>query len=59
MSRIKKLRLLSGMTQEAMAKELSISQSHLSLLERNKREITPDINRKLEELFSFSVKFMD
>ncbi|MEC1726941.1 helix-turn-helix transcriptional regulator [Schinkia azotoformans] len=59
MSRIKKLRLLSGMTQEILAEKLEISQSHLSLLERNKREITPEINRKLEDLFSLSVKFMD
>lgn len=59
MSKLKKLRLLSEMTQEELAEKLKLSQSYLSLLERNQREITPEVNRKIEEIFSLSVKFID
>jgi transcriptional regulator with XRE-family HTH domain len=59
MSKLKKLRLLSEMTQEELAGKLNVSQGYLSLLERNQREITPEIFRKIEEIFSLSAKFID
>ncbi|WML46519.1 helix-turn-helix transcriptional regulator [Neobacillus sp. PS3-40] len=59
MSKIKKLRVLSEMTQEQLAEQLGVSQSYLSLLERNQRDISPEVNRRIEEIFSFSVKFID
>jgi transcriptional regulator with XRE-family HTH domain len=59
MSKLRKMRLLSEMSQGRLAEILGISQSYLSLLERNQREITPDLNRKIEEVFYLSAKFID
>lgn len=56
MSKIKKMRLLNEMTQEQLAEKLGVSQSYLSLMERKKREITPDIDKKIIEIFGCSVK---
>jgi transcriptional regulator with XRE-family HTH domain len=58
-NKLKKLRLLSGLTQERLSEMLQISQPYLSMLERNKCEITPNLNRKINEIFGVSVKFID
>jgi transcriptional regulator with XRE-family HTH domain len=50
MSQIKMFRLLAGISQEKLAEQLGISQSYLSLLERNKKVITPEVNRKIESV---------
>ncbi|MFP5111849.1 helix-turn-helix domain-containing protein [Bacillaceae bacterium C204] len=57
MSSIKKLRILSDLSQGELAERLGISQSYLSLLEREKRPVTKEINEKLEQCFGFSLKF--
>ncbi|WP_219621308.1 helix-turn-helix domain-containing protein [Neobacillus cucumis] len=59
MSKLKKLRLLSNMSQHQLSVLLQISQSYLSLLEREKRDITPELNKKIEEVFGYSIKFID
>lgn len=59
LSKLKKLRVLSGLNQKQLSEMLQISQSYLSLLERGKREITPEIDKRIEEIFGLSVKFID
>lgn len=58
MSKLRKLRVLNNMTQEDLSERLNISQSYLSLLERDKREINEDLNKKLEDIFGISIKFL-
>ncbi|MEH6957766.1 helix-turn-helix domain-containing protein [Neobacillus drentensis] len=57
MSTIRRLRLLSNMSQGQLAQKLNISQAYLSLLERDKAPVTPAIAKKLDEVFGFSIKF--
>ncbi|WP_412992781.1 helix-turn-helix transcriptional regulator [Neobacillus sp. 3P2-tot-E-2] len=59
MSPIKKLRFFAELSQGSLASRLGISQSYLSYLERGKRPITPEISKKIEEVFGFSIKFID
>jgi XRE family transcriptional regulator, fatty acid utilization regulator len=59
LSPIKKLRLLSELSQGELADRLQISQSYLSLLERDKRPVTSEISKKIEDVFGFSVKFFN
>lgn len=53
-SNLKKVRLLSEMTQEEFCKMLGVSQSYLSLLERGKREPTKEIETKINEVLKVS-----
>ncbi len=52
LSGIKKIRVLNGVTQQQLSNLLNVSQSYLSLLERDKREINEDIKMKIEEIFN-------
>lgn len=52
MSKLKKLRLISSYSQAEIAKILSISQSYLSLLEREKVIPSPELQQKMDRLFS-------
>lgn len=59
MSKIKKLRILSGLTQVQMARKLDISQSLYSLIENGKRKPSKEIAEKIEKMFGVSMLFID
>lgn len=59
LSQLKLMRVINNLTQEQLAQLLGISQAYCSLLERNKRELTPELNKKIEEVFKLSFKFID
>ncbi|MCM3394838.1 MULTISPECIES: helix-turn-helix domain-containing protein [Cytobacillus] len=50
-SKLRRMRVLNGMTQEHLSLLLGVSQSYLSLLERGQKEITPEINHKIRDIF--------
>jgi len=54
--RIKRLRRDHGLTQQAMAEMLGISDSYLALIEGNRRPLTAGLILKLAELFDFDVR---
>lgn len=58
-SKIKKLRILSGLTQVQMARKLDISQSLYSLIENGKRKPSKEIAEKIEKMFGVSMLFID
>ncbi|MCP3922849.1 MAG: helix-turn-helix domain-containing protein [Desulfobacterales bacterium] len=44
-----------GLTQEQLANKIGLSRNHISSIERNKKEITQDIAKKLSKLFKTSI----
>lgn len=50
-SKLKKLRVCNDMSQGELAGLLEISQSYLSLLERDQRAISPKIMKRIDEVF--------
>lgn len=54
--RVKRLRRDSGLTQQAMAEMLGISDSYLALIEGNRRPLTAGLILKLAELFDFDIR---
>ena len=54
--RIKRLRRDNGLTQQAMAEMLGISDSYLALIEGNRRPLTAGLIVKLAELFDFDIR---
>lgn len=54
--RIKRLRRDQGLTQQAMADMLGISDSYLALIEGNRRPLTAGLILRLAELFDFDVR---
>ncbi|MEC1780055.1 helix-turn-helix transcriptional regulator [Schinkia azotoformans] len=59
MSKIKKLRILNEITQERLAEMVGVSQSYLSLLERNKVAIPEELDKKFEAVFKESFEIID
>lgn len=54
--RVKRLRRDHGLTQQAMAEMLAISDSYLALIEGNRRPLTAGLILRLAELFDFDVR---
>ncbi len=53
---LKGLRMREELTQEEMAKRLSIPQSHLSAMEKGKRPITLSMAKRIEDAFGMGYK---
>ena len=49
--RIRRLRREFGLTQTAMADDLSISSSYLNLIERNQRPLTVQLLLRLDDIY--------
>lgn len=54
--RVKRLRRDQGLTQQAMAEMLGISDSYLALIEGNRRPLTAGLILRLAEMFDFDVR---
>ena len=58
-SKLKKLRVCNDMSQGELAGLLEISQSYLSLLERDQRAISPKIMKRIDEVFGEHESLVD
>ncbi len=54
--RLRRLRRELGLTQSAMAEELSVSPSYINLIERNQRPLTADLLLSLAETYSLDIQ---
>ena len=54
--RIRRLRREFGLTQTAMADDLSISSSYLNLIERNQRPLTVQLLLRLDDIYDVDLK---
>ncbi|MAF94595.1 MAG: XRE family transcriptional regulator [Rhodospirillaceae bacterium] len=54
--RIRRLRRELGLTQKAMADDLSISSSYLNLIERNQRPLTVQLLLRLDDIYDVDLK---
>jgi putative transcriptional regulator len=59
MSRIKKIRILLGMTQKEVAEKIGITQAMYSYIENGKKMPSKKTAKKIEELFGISLFFVD
>jgi transcriptional regulator with XRE-family HTH domain len=59
MTKLKKIRLLLGMTQKEVAKKLGITQAMYCYIENGKRNPSPQLAKKIEKLFGLSMLFND
>lgn len=59
MSKIKKIRILLGMTQKEVAENIGITQAMYSYIENGKKKPSKNVAKKIEELFGVSLFFMD
>ncbi|MEC1768304.1 helix-turn-helix transcriptional regulator [Schinkia azotoformans] len=59
MSKLKRLRILSDMSQEELAEKLNVSQAYLSMIENGKRKPSKQVQQKIDEVFDLSLKFID
>jgi len=53
--RVRRLRLSLGLTQTAMAKQLSISTSYLNLIERNQRPVSAKVLLRMAETYAIDI----
>lgn len=59
MNKIKKVRIMMGMTQKDVAKQIGITQAMYSMIENEKRKPSKKTAAKIEELFGVSLFFVD
>ncbi|MBE2926583.1 helix-turn-helix transcriptional regulator [Anoxybacillus flavithermus] len=59
MNKIKKVRILMGMTQKDVAKQIGITQAMYSMIENEKRKPSKETAAKIEEMFGVSLFFVD
>ncbi|MGG3210962.1 helix-turn-helix transcriptional regulator [Geobacillus stearothermophilus] len=59
MNKIKKIRILMGMTQKDVAEKIGVTQAMYSMIENGKRKPGKKTAAKIEELFGISLFFVD
>ncbi|MGG3919940.1 helix-turn-helix transcriptional regulator [Parageobacillus thermoglucosidasius] len=59
MNKIKKVRILLGMTQKDVAKQIGVTQAMYSMIENGKRKPSKKTAARIEELFGISLFFVD
>ncbi|MEC1786067.1 helix-turn-helix domain-containing protein [Schinkia azotoformans] len=59
MTKLKRLRRLSDITQEELAEKLNVTQAYLSMIENGKRKPSKQVQQKIDEIFDLSLKYID
>lgn len=58
-NKIKKVRIMFGMTQKDVAEKIGITQAMYSYIENGKRKPSKKVAKKIEEVFGVSLFFVD
>ena len=52
---LRKKRRIAGISQKSLASEIGITQAYYSMLENEKRIVSPELCKKIEELLSIVI----